>query len=137
MITASSNGRAVTASVSVASPAKEEVAAPTEAELREQVVSMVAAYARALESRDMTRIRRLYPTMSSAREEQLQKDLASMDQLAVRLIVSRVDFGDAGTVAEVTGSWTYLERGQRFTLPADNRYVVEQRGSGWVITNIR
>ena len=112
-------------------------AEPSEAERREQVVSMIAQYARALERRDMNRIRELYPAMPAGREQQLQKDLAKMNDLSVRLSVTQVQLAEGRGTAEVTGAWTYSEKGQRFTLPANNRYTVEARGGGWVITNIQ
>ena len=75
--------------------------------------------------------------MPASTEQKLRQALPGMDDLQVRLTVGQVDFVDAGAVAQVTGSWTYRERGKRETLPADNRYRLERRGAGWVITEIR
>jgi hypothetical protein len=75
--------------------------------------------------------------MPASLEQQLRRDLPDMDQLQVRLDVGQVQFADAGTFVHVTGAWTYTTRGRRESLPADNRYRVEQRASGWVITDIR
>jgi hypothetical protein len=127
-------GKLGTTTVTVTEP---EPAAPSETDRREQIVALFAAYARALEGRDFGRVRELYPAMPASLEQQLRRDLPEMDQLRVRLEVGQVQFGEGGTVVHVTGAWTYTSRGRRESLPADNRYRVEQRGSGWVITDIR
>jgi len=144
VISAGTDGKTATATVTVtapagAAPAPAAVAEaiPSEAERRAQITAIIAAYAQALQNRNLARVRELYPTMPASTEQKLRQALPGMDDLQVRLSVGQVDFVDAGAVAQVTGSWTYRERGKRETLPADNRYRLERRGTGWVITEIR
>ena len=144
VISAGTDGKTATATVTVtapagAAPAPAAVAEaiPSEAERRAQITAIVAAYAQALQNRNLARVRELYPTMPASTEQKLRQALPGMDDLQVRLSVGQVDFVDAGAMAQVTGSWTYRERGKRETLPADNRYRLERRGTGWVITEIR
>ena len=68
---------------------------------------MIQAYARAIESRDMARVRQFYPTMPSAREQQLQQALATMDKLQVQLIVGRIQADGDAVSAHVTGIWSF------------------------------
>ncbi|MEO8199410.1 MAG: protein kinase [Gemmatimonadota bacterium] len=110
--------------------------APTEAELRAQVANTVQAYANALESRNIARVRELYPGMPAAREQQLRVALPDMKDLQVHLTVGQVDISASGATARVTGSWIFND-GRRNTLPADNTYQLERRAGGWVITDIR
>lgn len=133
-ITASHGGKSDGSSVSVPAPAS---VAPTEAEVREQVSALIAAYARALEAGDMARIRELYPGIPPSRALQLQGTLATMTDRQVRLGVDQVHARNGGAEARVTGTWSFTANGQRNTLPADDRYVLERRGSGWIITDIR
>ena len=98
---------------------------------------MIAQYARALERRDMNRIRELYPAMPPGRERQLQDNLTKMDDLVVRLSVTQVQLVGGRGVAQVTGAWTYSEKGQRFTLPANDRYMLEERDGKWVIVGVQ
>ena len=125
------------AAAPVKPPPAPEPAAPTEAERREQVEQMIAQYARALERRDMNRIRELYPAMPPGRERQLQDNLTKMDDLVVRLSVTQVQLVGGRGVAQVTGAWTYSEKGQRFTLPANDRYMLEERDGKWVIVGVQ
>jgi len=134
-ITASSGGKSGSALVTVA--ARPAAAGPSEADQRAQITATIAAYAQALQNRNLARVRELYPTMPESAEQKLRQALPGMDDLQVHLSVGQVDFVDAGAVAQVTGSWTYRERGKRETLPADNGYRLERRGTGWVITEIR
>ena len=137
VITASSGGKSGTAIITVTAPAPAAEAAPSDAERRAQITATIAAYAQALERHNLARVRELYPAMPASVEQQLRQALPAMDDLQVRLSVGQIDVGDAETTAQVTGSWTYGPKGQRKTLPADNRYRLERRGAGWVITEIR
>ena len=143
VISAGTGGKTGTATVTVTAPAPAPApaavaeATPSDAERRAQITAIIAAYAQALQNRNLARVRELYPTMPASAEQKLRQALPGMDDLQVHLSVGQVDFVDAGAMAQVTGSWTYRERGKRETLPADNRYRLERRGTGWVITEIR
>ena len=112
-------------------------AGPTEAELRSQVGSTIQAYANALETGNITRVRQLYPGMPSAREQQLRQALPDMKNLQVQLTVGQVDLSGDNATARVSGRWVFNLNGQRTVLPADNTYLLDRRGAGWVITEIR
>lgn len=104
---------------------------------REQVTALIAGYARALERADMARIRELYPSMPASTALKLQEDLSTMSNRQFRLVVRQLDVHDDTAVAWVTGAVTFTAGGKRDSLPADNRYHLERRGSGWIITDIR
>ena len=112
-------------------------AGPTDAELRAQVGSTVQAYANALETGNIARVRQIYPLMATAREQQLRQALPEMKNLQVQLTVGQVDLNGDNATARVTGRWVFNQGGQRNVLPADNTYILERRGAGWVITEIR
>ncbi len=131
-ITAVSAGRQATATVTVTAPA-----GPSEADLRTQAEATIQAYARAIETRDVGRVRQVFPSMPSVREQQLRQALPNMKNLQVRLTVTDLQItGDVAT-AVVSGKWQFQASGQRNELPADNVYQLARRGSGWVITEIR
>ncbi|HEX9755687.1 MAG TPA: protein kinase [Gemmatimonadales bacterium] len=131
VITAASGGEAASATVTV------REAGPTEAELRGQVATVIQAYAAALQSKDVSRVRELYPGMTAERERQLRQALLGMQDLQVRLTLGQVQFGSEAATAQVTGSWVFTANGRRSMLPADNTYRLERRGAEWVITDIR
>lgn len=112
-------------------------AGPTEGELKVQVGTTIQAYANALESGSIARVRQLFPGMTSAREQQLRQALPEMKDLQVQLTVGQVDLTGDNAMARVTGRWVFNSNGQRNLLPVDNTYLLERRGAGWVITEIR
>lgn len=131
VISASAQSRQGTANVTVGR------AGPTEADLRQQVVATVQAYARALETSDIARVRQLYPGLTAAREQQLRQSLPAMRDLRVQLSVDQVRFTDDAATATVTGRLVFTADGRRQELPADGTYLLERRGDAWVITNIK
>jgi hypothetical protein len=112
-------------------------AGPTPAELRTQVGATIHAYANAVEAGNIARVRQLYPGMTSQREQQLRQALPDMKNLQVQLTVGQVDLSGDNATAQVSGRWVFNLSGQRNVLPADNTYLLERRGAGWVITEIR
>jgi serine/threonine protein kinase len=112
-------------------------AGPTEAELRAQVASTIQAYANALESGNIARVRQMYPGMPAGREQQLRVALPEMRDLRIQLTIGQIDLNGDNATAQVTGRWVFNQSGQRTVLPADNTYILERRGAGWVITEIR
>ena len=118
-------------------PAPVTPAGPTDAELRAQVGSTIQAYANALENGAIARVRQIYPGMPTSREQQLRQALPEMKNLQVQLTVGQVDLNGDNATARVTGRWVFNQGGQRNVLPADNTYILERRGAGWVITAIQ
>ncbi len=131
-ITAVSGGRQATATVTVTAPA-----GPSEADLRTQAEATIQAYARALETRDVARVRQVFPSMPALREQQLKQALPNMKNLQVRLTITDLELAGDIATATVSGKWQFQASGQRNELPADNVYQLSRRGSGWVITEIR
>ena len=118
-------------------PAPAVPAGPTEAELRGQIGSTIQAYADALENGNIARVRQIYPGLPAERERQLRSALPEMRNLQVQLTMGQVDVNNDKASARVTGRWVFTQGGQGTVLPADNVYILERRGAGWVITEIR
>jgi serine/threonine-protein kinase len=131
VISATSGSQSGTATITV------NETGPTDAEVRAQVAQVIQAYASALQDKNISRVRQIYPGIPSAREQQLRQALPDMDNLQVRLTIGQVDLAGDNATARVSGSWIFSSGGRRNTLPADNTYLLERRGSGWVITDIR
>jgi serine/threonine-protein kinase len=141
-ITAAASGRRGSALITVAAPAvapPPPVAPPPAApqpppeDAQTAVRDLVAAYARALESKDMVRVRALYPGMSAATERQTRDAMAEMNELVVRLAPSSITIDGTRAQARVSGEWTW--RGGR-PLQVNNLYRFERRAGGWVIVVI-
>ena len=142
-ISAASAGRKSTAQITVAAaaaaaqppapaPAPPPAAQPAE-DAQSAVRDLVAAYARALESKDMGRVRAIYPTMSAATERQTSSALEEMRDLRVGISASGITVDGNRAQARVSGAWTY--RGGK-PLDINNVYRFERRAGGWVIVAI-
>ena len=85
----------------------------------------------------LPRHRQLYPGLPSAREHQLRHGLPHLHTQQVQPTVRQVDLSGYHATARVSGRWVFNLNGQRKVLPADNTYLLDRRGAGWVITEIR
>jgi len=138
VITATSDARAGTARIIVSAPAVASApaeppppaaATPTAQELISRVVD---AYARALEAKDLGRVKALHPGISAALERRTREALEAMEDLRVRLVPSDITVNGSRARARVTGQWVY--RGGQ--LDVSNVYGFERRGDDWVIVSI-
>jgi hypothetical protein len=143
-ITATASGRrgtttiivtAPSAAVAVAPPPPPPPAAPQPSAEDPQaaVTDLVAAYARALQAKDMARVRAIFPGITPGAERQTRNALEDMNDLQVRLSATGITVDGTRAQARVTGVWTY--RGGK-PLDVNNLYRFEKRASGWVIVAI-
>jgi hypothetical protein len=106
---------------------------------RDAIASVVQAYARALESRQVSEVRKVYPGMSSAQEDQVAGTLRTLEQLHVQLAVSGLDIqGDAAN-ATVSGEYQFYSQENRRTehLPVHFQASFEHSAAGWLIKSMR
>jgi serine/threonine-protein kinase len=141
-ITATAAGRrgsaqiTVAAAVAAAPPPAPQPAQPPQPppeDAQAAIRDLVSSYARALESKDMTRVHALYPGMSANTERQTRSALAEMNDLRVNISAGGITVEGTRAQARVTGAWTY--RGGR-PLNINNLYRFERRAGGWVIVAI-
>ena len=122
-LTASAGGASASVSVTVE-------AAPVDA--RTAIPDLIAAYARALESKDINAVRRAYPGMTSQQERDFSTALPNL-QSANLNIESIDDQGDTAT-AMVRGEYVFLFDGRRQQTPVSFRASFERAGTGWRMT---
>ena len=89
------------ATPNVAPPAPRENAS-------EQVSAVIAAYARALESLDISELRRVYPSMSAEQRTAFGDFFRSIRTLKATLGVSGLQVDGASAEAQVTGAFDYV-----------------------------
>jgi hypothetical protein len=120
-ITASAGGRSATVSVTVEAPV---VPAATAIE------AIVAAYAQALESRDINQVRAVYRSMTSQQENNLRAALPSIQQANLR-VVSIDEQGDEAT-ARIEGEYLFNNNGRAERVPVQPFTATFQReGNAW------
>ncbi|HEX9580961.1 MAG TPA: Ig-like domain-containing protein [Gemmatimonadales bacterium] len=137
VISAGSDGIEGSVPVTVATPAA--AARPTSVDPREAVGAVIQEYARALESRDITEVRRVYPGIPANQEAQVAQTLRSLDNLKVTLTVQRLEIREDVARADVSGQYNFFSRDNRRNenLPVRLQMVLELRGGGWRIQSIQ
>jgi hypothetical protein len=117
-------------------PSSPAPAAPDEATVAIQGV--VAAYARALESRDLGQVRRVYPGLTLRQEEGMRRLFRRAQDLRVTLQLG--DLRRSGDTAEgrVTGQYTFTGPATHVLehSPVFHRVAFRRDGSTWVLTAI-
>jgi serine/threonine protein kinase len=122
-ITASAGSASAVVRVTVAAPV---------VDARTAVDEIVAAYARALESRDINQVRRVYPGMTAQQERDLSAALPSMR--AANLHVESLSEQGDGATARVAGTYTFDAGGRTQQVPVTFTATFQRDGSGWRMT---
>ena len=120
----------------VAEPAPRPAAA---VDPREAVDALIQAYARALESRQISEVRKIYPGIQPEQETQLSTTLRSLEQLKVTFRIGALDVRGDEATATVSGQYEFFSRENRRTerLPVNIVATMQNGASGWMIRQIR
>ncbi len=106
-----------------------------------QVVAaqVIGEYARALESKDMARVRRIFPGLPPERERTLRDFFQVAQGLTVRLQVTDAVRAGEGTDAGVSGEFSYRNRDDRrdYRQPVSFRATIQPGPAGWFIATMR
>lgn len=127
-ITATSEGGSGTTRITVAP------------DMRTAINDVIQAYARALESRDIDRVRRAYPGITAEQERQLRQALGVMTELKAELgIVGAPQQDGDRASAEVSGTYTYYNASSRRQeqAPVTFRAIFERGAEGWRLIQTR
>ena len=108
------------------------------ADPRVEIKALIADYARALESRDVNEVRRVYPGLTSPEQETLRQFFASVPELKAGLTINRLVIAGASADVLVNGVYEYVDaktgRSRRDTTTF--RATVVQDSTGWHLTSI-
>jgi serine/threonine-protein kinase len=138
-VTATSESRSATATITVAEPPRREAKPPVprdEATDREQIEAALERYARAIESRNLDRLRSAYPGLTQQQADAWRAFFEKVADLSISLTVAAVETtGDLATagVEAVQEFRTNRQERRNFTF----RATLERTASGWRITRIQ
>jgi hypothetical protein len=138
-VTATSESRSATATMTVAEPPRREPRPPAprgEATDREQIEAALERYARAIESRDLDRLRSAYPGLTQQQADAWRAFFENVADLSISLTVTAVETtGDWATadVEAVQEFRTNRQARRNFTF----RAILERTASDWRITRIQ
>jgi serine/threonine-protein kinase len=106
---------------------------------RAEIKALIAAYARALESRDLNEVRRVYPGLTTAEQKAFGQFFETDQQLAAALTINRLVITGASADAIVSAVYEYVDaktgRHKRDTTAF--RASLVQDSTGWHLTSIR
>jgi hypothetical protein len=113
-----------------------DAAPPSE---RAQVEATVAAFATAFKSRDLSRVRRVYPGMTPQQAQEWGTFFMDARNLDVRLAIASFDPQGDQIVAELTGGldWESLKSGRAESRTVAYRATFARDKTGWTLTGIR
>ena len=114
-------------------------AAHAPADPRAEIQSLIGDYARALESRDLAEIRRVYPGLTSAEQATFSQFFESVSELKAGLTINRLIIAGGSADAFVSGVYEYRDtktgRSRRDT--TSFRATLLQDSTGWHLSAIR
>jgi len=127
---------------SASSPAATQLppapAPESHADVAAQVAAVVAAYARALESRDIDELRRVYPSMSTAQRSAFEDFFRSTRSLRAALSVSDLQVDGSSADAQLVGSFNYItSAGVAEQRPVSFRASLRRDGTVWKLVAVR
>ncbi len=138
-VTATSESRSAAAAITVAEPPRRGPKPPAprdEATDREQIEAALERYARAMESRDLDRLRSAYPGLTPRQADAWRAFFENVADLSISLTVTAVETtGDSATadVEAVQEFRTNRRTRRHFTF----RAILERTASEWRITRIQ
>jgi hypothetical protein len=128
------------------SPVSAPIAAPLPAapplEPREnaaaQIAAIVTAYARAVESRDIGELRRVYPSMTSEQRNAFEDFFRSTRSLQAALSVAGLQIDGSSAEAHLTGAFDYgTTAGVAEHRPVSFRAALRRDGGAWTLVAVR
>ena len=105
---------------------------------REEIASVVAAYARAIESRDVSAVRRAYPGITGDQARGFEQFFQSTRSINVTFRVTDVDASGNTADAHLVGSYEYVtSEGKAERQPVSFNASLRYDGSAWHLTSVR
>jgi serine/threonine-protein kinase len=105
---------------------------------REEITTAVAAYARAIESRDIGAVRRAYPGMTSDQARGFEQFFQSARNINVTFRVTNVEVSGNAADATLTGTYEYVTSdGRSERQPVSFSASLRNDGSSWQLRSVR
>jgi hypothetical protein len=99
----------------------------------------VASFGRALESRNLARVRQVYPGMSPQQAQEWGAFMMNARNLRVNLRLSALDVSGGEAQADIDGTYSYedLQSGRAERRPVSFRATLAGEGASWRFTSLR
>jgi hypothetical protein len=112
---------------------------PSLADQRAAISAVIASYGQAIEARDLSAIRKLYPNITAAQQRDWQQFFSAVQNIRVSLTIGQLDITGTNAEARVTGSYRYENTSARRLeeQPVSFQATLERDGALWRLTAIR
>jgi hypothetical protein len=121
----------------VDAPAPAPPPAPKPATIAD-ISPIVAAYARAIESKDINEVRRIYPGISAVQQRNLEAFWQQARNINVRFRLENLDASTSSADARLVGSYEYLDpRNETKRDPVSFAATFQRDGNVWRLASIR
>jgi hypothetical protein len=122
-----------------AEPPAPPAGTPVPADPRPDIQKVIDDYAHALESRDVSQVRRAYPGITSSQQQSWQDFFQSVRNLKAGLTVTAVRLSGLMAETVVSGVYEYdnATTGRAERRPVTFRAILVVDSSGWRLTTIR
>ncbi|MFI5279683.1 MAG: serine/threonine-protein kinase [Gemmatimonadales bacterium] len=121
------------AATAPAPPAAPEPAADPSADIDR----LIASYARAIESRSVAEIRRVYPGLTTAQQQNWEQFFQSTRNVRVRLAVSRLNAAGSSADLMVSGAYDFESGGRTENQPVSFRATAGFDSGVWRLQTVR
>jgi len=108
-------------------------------DVRPAVLSAVSDYARAIESKNVGDLRRVFPAMNGMQQRGWEQFFQLVRELKADLTAQNLKIAGDAADAQITGTYTYLNTstGRQERQPVSFRASFKKQGAAWRIVQIR
>jgi ketosteroid isomerase-like protein len=114
-------------------------AEPSLAEQRAAIGTLISSYGRAIEARDISAIRQLYPSITATQQRDWQQFFGAVQSIRATLAITQLDITGATADARVSGTYRYENTSTRRSeeQPVSFRASLQRDGATWRIASIK
>jgi hypothetical protein len=136
---AAASPRASTSAPPAESASSGATAEPSLAEQRAAIGALISSYGRAIEARDVSAIRRLYPSITAAQQRDWQQFFGAVQSIRATLAITQLDITGATAEARVSGTYRYENSSTRRSeeQPVSFHASLLRDGATWRIASIK
>ena len=106
---------------------------------RAAIQALLADYARAINSKNLAELRRIYPGMTQPQQQGWEQFFQLVRDVRAELTAQRLDISDNAAEAQITGTYLYLNTstGRQERQPVSFKASFKKQSGGWRITQVR
>jgi hypothetical protein len=118
-------------------PVAQQLPAPPPPNPSVEIASVVANYARAIESRDLSAVRRAYPGITSAQSKGWEQFFPTLRSLRVTISINDLEVNGSSADAKLVGAYDYVtSSGKNEHQPVAFQASFRRDATGWSLISV-